>query len=210
MQLPVFNFYGQETGEIIELDDNLFNCDPNDHVIYLDVKQYWANQRQGTHKTKERGEVSGSTRKPYRQKGTGNARAGHIRSPLWRHGGTIFGPRPRSYSFKLNKKVKILARQSAFSYKAREQKLLILENFELSAPRSKEVIQLLQNLKLNGVKILFITPQPKSNLYFSARNIPKVEVKPVSELHTYNIVNVEQVIILKDSISGLEKFLGKS
>lgn len=220
MQFPVYNSNGRETGEKVELSDSIFNREPNDHVIYLSVRQYLANQRQGTHKTKERGEVRGSTKKPYRQKGTGNARAGHARSPLWRHGGTIFGPRPRSYGFKLNKKVKVLASQSALSYKAKEQKLIILENADYCVPKTneagtfqiiktKEIINLLENLKINGIKTLFVTPAPKSKLYFSARNIPKVEVKPVNELHTYNIINVEQLVILKDSLSEIERTLGK-
>jgi large subunit ribosomal protein L4 len=220
MQFPVYNSNGRETGEMVELSDSIFNREPNDHVIYLSVRQYLANQRQGTHKTKEKSEVSGSTKKPYRQKGTGNARAGHTRSPLWRHGGTVFGPRPRSYGFKLNKKVKILASQSALSYKVREQKLIILENADYCVPKisegasfqvikTKEILGLLENLKIKGIKTLFVTPAPRSRLYFSARNIPKVEVKPVTELHTYDIINVEQLVILKDSLSEIERTLGK-
>ncbi|MCS7074276.1 MAG: 50S ribosomal protein L4, partial [Bacteroidia bacterium] len=158
MELAVYNIQGQTTGETVELPDSIYGIEPNNHVIYLDVKSILANQRQGTHKTKERGEVSGSTKKPWKQKGTGNARAGHKRSPLWRHGGTIFGPRPRDYSFKVNAKVKQLARRSAIAYKLKDGKFTVLQDFTMNAPKTKEFVQIMKNLQAMTEKVLFVTP----------------------------------------------------
>jgi len=208
MQFAVFSSKGETTTETVELKDSVFNIEPNDHCIYLDVRLLLANRRQGTHKTKERGEVSGSTRKPYRQKDTGNARAGHTRSPLWRHGGTIFGPRPRKYGFKLNRKVKQLARRSALSYKTREQKLLILERPQFSRPKTQEVIKLLERLKLVEKKLLFVTGQYDEAFMYSARNIKGVRVVNAHELNTYDIITVEQLVVMRDAVPVLHDFLG--
>jgi large subunit ribosomal protein L4 len=203
MQLSVFNKEGRETGKTVELSDAVFAISPNDHAIYLDVKQYLANQRQGTHKTKHRGEVSGSTRKLKRQKGTGGARAGSIKSPTIRGGGRIFGPVPRDYSFKLNRKVKQLARKSALSYKAQTSDLMVLEDFAMDKPQTKAYVELLQNLQVSGKKTLLVLGTSNSNLYLSARNLPKTQVVTVDEISTYHIVNADKVILAE---SSLEKF----
>ena len=176
MELSVLNINGTETGRTVTLNEQIFGIEPNDHAIYLDVKQYLANQRQGTHKSKERGEIAGSTKKIKKQKGTGTARAGAITSPVFVGGGRVFGPRPRNYGFKLNKKVKQLARKSALSYKAQDNDIFVVENFELAAPKTKELINIANNLKINDKKSVFVLPEENKNLYLSSRNLPGVSV----------------------------------
>ncbi|MBN1819406.1 MAG: 50S ribosomal protein L4 [Prolixibacteraceae bacterium] len=205
MELNVLNIQGQETGRKVTLDDQIFGIEPNDHSIYLDVKQYMANQRQGTHKSKERGEVSGSTRKIKRQKGTGTARAGSVKSPVFRGGGTIFGPRPRDYGFKLNKKVKQLARKSALSYKAKEDGILVLEDFKLEAPKTREMVAIKDNLKIADKKSLFVLPEENINIYLSSRNLQDVSVITASDLNTYQILNAKTLVILEGSLKKIEE-----
>ncbi|MBQ2585903.1 MAG: 50S ribosomal protein L4, partial [Bacteroidaceae bacterium] len=175
MEVSVYNIKGQDTGKKVELNDAIFGIEPNDHVIYLAVKQYLANQRQGTHKSKERSEITGSTRKLIRQKGGGGARRGDIKSPVLRGGGRVFGPKPRDYWFKLNKKVKALARKSALSYKAQQDAIVVVEDFDFEAPKTKEFVNLQKNLKIEGKKLLLVLPDVKKNVYLSARNIQKAE-----------------------------------
>jgi large subunit ribosomal protein L4 len=189
------------------LNDQIFGIEPSDHAIYLDVKQYMANQRQGTHKSKERGEVAGSTRKIKKQKGTGTARAGSIKSPIFRGGGTIFGPRPRNYGFKLNKKVKQLARKSALTYKASENKILILEDFTLEAPKTKEMVALKGNLNITDKKSLFVLPVENNTIYLSSRNLEDISVVIASELNTYQILNAKTVILFEGSVKKIEEAL---
>lgn len=208
MEVTVKNIKGADTGEKINLPESIFGMEPNDQAIYQDVRQILANARQGTHKAKERGEVSGSTKKPYRQKGTGNARQGHKRSPLWRHGGRVFGPRPRAYGFKLNRKVKRLARRSALSYKAQAEKIMVLDSFSLNAPKTKEFVQVLSNLKLQGRKVLLVLPEDNQNVYLAGRNIPKTQVIRAQDLNTYDILNAEQLVILKDAVEKINEQLG--
>ncbi len=203
MELSVLNKQGKETGRKVTLDDNIFGVEPNDHAIYLDVKQYMANQRQGTSKSKERGEVSGSTRKIKKQKGTGGARAGSIKSPVFRGGGTIFGPRPRNYEFKLNKKVKQLARKSALTYKAAENSILVLEDFNLEAPKTKEIVAIRTNLQIADKKSLFVLPVENNSIYLSSRNLKDVSVVTASELNTYQILNAKTIVILEGSVSKI-------
>ncbi len=207
MEFKIFDKTGKETGETINLSEAIFGIEPNDHAIYLDVKQYQANQRQGTHKAKERAEIAGSTRKIKRQKGTGTARAGSLKSPVFRGGGRIFGPRPRDYHFKLNKKLKRLARKSALSYKAREASITIVDDFVLDTPRTKEYISFLEGFALNTKKTLLITNQNDSNLYLSSRNLQKARVLPSSELSTFEILHADQLIITKSSLSTIETLL---
>jgi len=204
MELNVLNIQGTETGKKVELNDLIFGVEPNDHAIYLDVKQYLANQRQGTSKSKERGEVSGSTRKLKKQKGTGTARAGGIKSPVFRGGGRVFGPRPRNYEFKLNKKVKLLARKSALSYKAKDNGIIILEDFNFEAPKTKEFVVIQNNLKINDKKSLFVLSELNKNIYLSSRNLQGVKVVTVSELTTYDILNASSVILLEGSLEKIE------
>ena len=204
MELNVINIQGKETGKKVELNDLIFGVEPNDHAIYLDVKQYLANQRQGTSKSKERAEVSGSTRKIKKQKGTGTARAGSIKSPVFRGGGRVFGPRPRNYEFKLNKKVKILARKSALSYKAKDNGIIILEDFNFEVPKTKEFIAIQNNLKINDKKSLFVLSEVNKNIYLSSRNLQGVKVVTVSELTTYDILNASSVILLEGSLEKIE------
>lgn len=205
MELSVLNINGTETGRTVTLNEQIFGIEPNDHAIYLDVKQYLANQRQGTHKSKERGEIAGSTRKIKKQKGTGTARAGAITSPVFVGGGRVFGPRPRNYGFKLNKKVKQLARKSALSYKALDNDIFVVENFELSAPKTKELLVIANNLKINERKSIFVLPEENKNLYLSSRNLPGVSVVTASELTTYQILNAKSLIILESSIEKIEE-----
>ena len=205
MELSVLNIEGKETGRTITLSDSVFGIEPNDHAIYLDVKQYLANQRQGTHKTKERSEVAGSTRKIKKQKGTGTARAGSIKSPLFRGGGTTFGPRPRSYDFKLNKKVKQLARKSALTYKARENGIVVLEDFTLDAPKTKEIVNIKSNLQIADKKSLFVLPAENNNIYLSSRNLQDVSVVIASELNTYQILNAKAIVLLEGSLKKIEE-----
>lgn len=205
MELNVLNKEGKETGRKVVLNDEIFGIEPSDHAIYLDVKQYMANQRQGTHKSKERGEIAGSTRKIKKQKGTGGARAGSIKSPTFRGGGTIFGPRPRNYEFKLNKKVKQLARKSALSYKAAENSILVLEDFNLEAPKTKEIVALRTNLQIADKKSLFVLPVENNSVYLSSRNLKDVSVVTASELNTYQILNAKNIVILESSVNKIEE-----
>ncbi|MCS7052247.1 MAG: 50S ribosomal protein L4 [Ignavibacterium sp.] len=201
----VYKIDGTLAEEKIELLDEIFAIEPNDHAIYLDVKAYLANQRQGTHKAKERGEVRGGGKKPWRQKGRGGARAGTIRSPLWVGGGTIFGPRPRDYRQKLPKKVKQLARKSALSYKAKENQILIIEDFTFEQPKTKEFVKLLNNLNLSGKKILLLTTNYDINIYKSGRNIPKVNILEAAKASTYDILNNQILVMQKGAVSIIEK-----
>jgi large subunit ribosomal protein L4 len=207
MELSVLNIEGKETGRKVTLRDEIFGIEPNDHAIYLDVKQYMANQRQGTHKSKERAEITGSTRKIKKQKGTGTARAGSIKSPIFRGGGTVFGPRPRNYGFKLNKKVKQLARKSALTYKASEQSIMVLEDFNFEAPKTKEMVALKSNLQLADKKSLFVLPVENNNIYLSTRNLQDVSVVIASELSTYQILNAKTIIVLEGAVEKIEEAL---
>ncbi len=203
MKLDVYKIDGTKTGETIELTDDVFAIEPNDHVIYLDVKAFLANQRQGTHKAKERGEVRGGGRKPWRQKGRGTARAGTIRSPLWVHGGTIFGPRPRSYRQKINAKVKKLARKSALSYKAKANQIIVVEDFEFDTPKTKNVVNMLNALELSGKKVLLLTDGTKKNVYLSGRNIPKFNVLEAQNAATYHLLNNQVIVFQKSAVEKL-------
>ncbi len=205
MELSVYNTTGEDTGKKVELNDSIFGVEPNDHAIYLDVKQYMANSRQGTHKTKERAEITGSTRKIKKQKGTGTARAGSIKSPIFRGGGRVFGPRPRSYNFKLNKKLKKLARRSALAYKVKSDSIIILENFNFEQPKTKDFINLKKNLKINDKKSLFVLPVQNKNIYLSSRNLKKSKVISVSELNTYDIMNSTSLVFVESSMDILVK-----
>jgi len=205
MELSVLNLQGKETGRKVTLNDQIFGIEPSDHAIYLDVKQYLANQRQGTSKSKERGEVAGSTRKIKRQKGTGTARAGMITSPVFRGGGTIFGPRPRNYGFKLNKKVKQLARKSALSMKATENSIMVLEDFSFEAPKTKEMVAIKNNLQIAEKKALFVLPAENNNIYLSSRNLQGVSVITASELNTYQILNAKTIVICEGSVAKIEE-----
>jgi len=205
MEVQVLDKTGKETGRMVGLQDQIFGIEPNDHAIYLDVKQYLANKRQGTHSATERGEVVGSTKKIKRQKGTGTARAGSIKSPLFRGGGRVFGPRPRNYGFKLNKKVKALARKSALSYKAKASDILILEDFSLEVPKTKEMVAVSNNLNITNKKSLFVLPDENKNIYLSSRNLDGVSVVTASDLSTYQIMNANKVIFFESSVSKIEE-----
>jgi large subunit ribosomal protein L4 len=205
MELSVLNKEGKETGRKVTLDDQIFGIEPSDHAIYLDVKQYMANQRQGTHKAKERSEIVGSTRKIKRQKGTGTARAGSIKSPVFRGGGTIFGPRPRNYGFKLNKKVKHLARKSALTYKANENSIFVLEDFSIEVPKTKEMVTIKNNLQIADKKSLFVLPVENNSIYLSSRNLKDVSVITASELNTYQILNAKAIVLLESSVNKIEE-----
>ncbi len=204
MELAILNISGKETGRKVNLDDSIFGVEPNDHAIYLDTKQYLANQRQGTHKSKERGEVSGSTRKLKRQKGTGTARAGSIKNPLFRGGGRMFGPKPRFYGFKLNKKVKQLARRSALSYKAATNCIIILEDFTLDVPKTKEIINMGNNLNISNKKSVFVLPEQNNNIYLSSRNVRGVEVIIANELSTYKIMRASTLVLVESAVDVLQ------
>ena len=206
MKLSVLNIEGKDTGRKIELSKTVFGLEnPSDHAIYLDVKLIMANRRQGTHKAKERGEVSGSNKKPFRQKGTGNARPGHKRSPLWRHGGTVFGPRPRDYGFKINKKQRVLARKSALTYKAKDENIMVVENFDFDAPKTKKYLELLENLNLLGQKTLLILSESDQNIYLSSRNLPKANVTIVQDVNTYDVLNADSLIITEEAVKALNE-----
>ncbi|WP_116787125.1 50S ribosomal protein L4 [Flavobacterium psychrotrophum] len=209
MEVKVLDINGKETGRTVTLSDSVFAIEPNKHAVYLDVKQYLANQRQGTHKAKERAEVKGSTRKIKKQKGTGTARAGSIKNPLFKGGGTIFGPRPRSYSFKLNKNLKRLARKSAFALKAKESNLVVVENFEFDAPNTKNFINVLKALGLENKKSLFVLGDTNKNVYLSSRNLKASSVVTSSELSTYAILNANSLVLLEGSLAGIEENLSK-
>jgi len=203
MEIAVYNKEGKDTGRTVSLDDAIFGIEPNDHAIYLDVKQYLANQRQGTHKSKERWEVRGSTRKIKRQKGTGTARAGSMKSPVFVGGGRIFGPQPKDYSFKLNKKVKQLARLSALSYKAKNQGIFVLEDFQMETPKTKEFVEMQKNLHIADKKSLFVFAEPNNQVYLSSRNLQKTKVITLSGLNTYNIMDASVLVFSESSISKI-------
>jgi len=209
MEVKVLSINGKETGRTITLSDSVFAIEPNNHAVYLDVKQYLANQRQGTHKAKERAEVTGSTRKIKKQKGTGTARAGSIKNPLFKGGGTVFGPRPRSYSFKLNKSLKRLARKSAFAIKAKESNLIVLEDFNFDAPNTKNFINVLKALGLENKKSLFVLGDMNKNVYLSSRNLKTSSVVTTSELNTYAILNANSLVLLEGALEGIEENLSK-
>ena len=205
MELSVLNIEGKETGRKVTLNDQIFGVEPSDHAIYLDVKQYLAHQRQGTSKTKERAEITGSTRKIKKQKGTGTARAGSIKSPLFRGGGNVFGPRPRNYGFKLNKKVKELARKSALTYKANDKSIMVLEDFNFEAPKTKDMIALNSNLQIADKKSLFVLPVENNSIYLSSRNLQDVSVVIASELSTYQILNAKAIVLCEGSVAKIEE-----
>jgi large subunit ribosomal protein L4 len=204
MELAILNTSGKETGRKVDLNDSIFGIEPNDHAIYLDTKQFLANQRQGTHKSKERGEVAGSTRKIKKQKGTGTARAGNIRNPLFRGGGRVFGPKPRFYGFKLNKKVKQLARKSALSYKASTNNIIVLEDFSFESPKTKEIIKMGNILNIANKKSVFVLPEQNNNIYLSSRNVQGVEVIIASELSTYKIMKASTLILVESALDVLQ------
>ena len=205
MEIAVLNKAGQETGRNVELNTEIYAVEPNDHAIYLDVKQYLANQRQGTHKAKDRGEIAGSTRKIKRQKGTGGARAGSRKSGTIRGGGRNFGPQPRDYSFKLNKKLKELARKSALTYKAQSNGIMVLEDFSFEAPKTKEFAAIQNNLKINDKKSLIVLPEANKNIYLSSRNLQNVEIVIASELSTYKIMRAQKIILVESSVNKVEE-----
>ncbi len=205
MEVAVLNIAGKDTGKKIKLKKSIFGIEPNDHAIYLDVKQYMANNRQGTHKAKERSEITGSTRKIKRQKGTGTARAGSIKSPIFRGGGRAFGPQPRDYGFKLNKKLKQLARKSALTYKAKSNAILVVEDFTLEAPKTKDYLNMLNSLKINEKKSVVVLNEPNKNIYLSSRNLQDSKVLTVSELNTYEIMNASNVVFVESSLNSLQK-----
>ena len=209
MEINVLNINGQETGRKVTLNESIFGIEPNDHVIYLDVKQYLANQRQGTAKAKERSEHAGSTRKLGRQKGGGGARHGDINSPLLRGGGRVFGPRPRDYSFKLNKKVKALARKSALSYKAQENGIVVVEDFVLDAPKTKDFVNITKNLKVDGKKVLLLLPESNKNVYLSARNLQRAEVMEAAKVNTYKVLNADVLVVTEKSLETIDGILNK-
>lgn len=209
MDINVLDIKGQETGRKVTLSESVFGIEPNDHVIYLDVKQYMADQRQGTHKSKERCEVSGSTRKLGRQKGGGGARRGDINSPVLVGGGRVFGPKPRDYRFKLNKKVKNLARRSALSYKAQEQAILVVEDFNFEAPKTKDFVNIAKNLKLDGKKLLLLLPEANKNVFLSARNLQKAHVMVAKDVNTYKILDADVLIVTENSLKAVEGILNK-
>ncbi|WP_428223343.1 50S ribosomal protein L4 [Flavobacterium sp.] len=209
MEVKVLDINGKDTGRKVQLSDSVFAIEPNNHALYLDVKQYLANQRQGTHKAKERAEVTGSTRKIKKQKGTGTARAGSVKSPVFKGGGTIFGPRPRNYSFKLNKALKRLARKSALTLKAKESNLIVLEDFGFEAPSTKNFINVLKSLGLENKKSLFVLGGENKNVYLSSRNLQKSSVITNSELSTYAILNANNLVLLEGSLEGIEQNLSK-
>ena len=209
MEVSVLNINGQETGRKVVLNDAIFGIEPNDHVLYLDVKQYLANQRQGTAKSKERSEMSGSTRKLGRQKGGGGARRGDINSPVLVGGARVFGPKPRDYSFKLNKKVKVLARKSALSYKAKENAIIVVEDFEMAAPKTKEYVNIVKNLQLGERKSLLLLPNVNKNVYLSARNLQRSEVMTASAINAYKVLNADVLVITEKSLEAIDGILNK-
>ena len=209
MDINVLDIKGQETGRKVTLSESIFGIEPNDHVIYLDVKQYMADQRQGTHKSKERSEVSGSTRKLGRQKGGGGARRGDINSPVLVGGGRVFGPKPRDYRFKLNKKVKNLARRSALSYKAQEQAILVVEDFNFEAPKTKDFVNIAKNLKVDGKKLLLLLPEANKNVFLSARNLQKAHVMVAKDVNTYKILDADVLIVTENSLKAVEGIVNK-
>ncbi len=207
MEIAIHTISGKETGRKATLSDEIFGLTPNDHAIYLDVKQYLANQRQGTHKAKERNEVHGSTRKLHKQKGTGGSRKGSIKNPLYRHGGRIFGPVPRDYGFKLNKKVKELARKSALSYKATESSITVVEDFAMTQPKTKEYIKILEAFAALNKKTLLVLPEVNANVVLSSRNLPKAKVVLANQLSTYELMNADHLLISEGSLAKIEELL---
>jgi len=204
MELAVYNIKGQDTGRKVSLNDEIFAiAEPSEHAVYLDVKQYLANQRQGTHKSKERSEIAGSTRKLFRQKGTGGARRGDIKSPLLHGGGTIFGPRPRNYSFKLNKKMKALARRSALTFKAQNNQIMVVEDLKFDAPKTKEFVQMTRNLNLEGKKVLVVLAEQNPNVYLSLRNVPTAQLITAKDMNTYCALNNRMMLVTESSVEVL-------
>ena len=209
MEISVLNIKGEDTGRKVTLNESIFGIEPNDHVIYLDVKRYLAAQRQGTAKSKERSEISGSTRKLGRQKGGGGARRGDIKSPVLVGGGRVFGPTPRDYSIKLNRKVKALARRSALSYKAQENSIVVVEDFTMDAPKTKDFVNITKNLKVEGKKVLLLLPEVNKNVYLSARNLQRAEVMMASTLNTYKVLNADVVVVTENSLKSIDEILNK-
>lgn len=209
MKVAVLDIKGKETGRTVELADSIFGIEPNNHALYLDVKQYLANQRQGTHKSKERAEISGSTRKIKKQKGSGTARAGSIKSPLFKGGGRVFGPRPKDYSFKLNKSLKRLARKSALSLKVKEQNLIVLEHFNFETPKTKNFIEVLKTFSLTDKKSMFVFGESNNNVYLASRNLTRTNVISASSLNTYNLVNTNKLILIESALEEIEINLNK-
>lgn len=207
MELAIVNISGKKTSKKVKLSDEIFGIEPNDHAIYLDCKQYLANQRQGTHKSKERAEIARTTKKAFRQKGTGGARRGSMKSPLVRGGGRVFGPAPRDYSFKLNKKLKKVARMSALTYKAKDNAISILEDFTFEGPKTKNYAELLKNLNFTGKKTLLVLAEPNKNIYLSSRNLKGAKVVTASELNTYDILNAGNLLLSESSVGAIEKVL---
>lgn len=207
MEVKVINISGKETTKKVQLNDSIFGIEPNDHAIYLDVKQYLANQRQGTHKSKERGEIAGSTKKFKKQKGTGGARAGSLKSPVFVGGGRVFGPKPRDYSFKLNKKLKRTARLSALSYKAKDNSIVVLEDFNFEGPKTKNYADLMKNLNLSDKKTLLVLAESNKNVYLSSRNLANTKVVTASELNTYDILNANNLLLVEGSVKQIENLL---
>jgi large subunit ribosomal protein L4 len=205
MEIKVLNKEGKATAKKVSLTEEIFAIEPNDHAIYLDVKQYLANQRQGTHQSRERGDIAGSTRKIKKQKGTGTARAGSIKNPLFRGGGRVFGPRPKSYSFKLNKKLKVLARKSALTYKAKEDSILVLDDLSFKTPKTKDFLSVLKNLKIDGDKSLFVTSEKDKNTFLSSRNLKNAKVITADKLNTYDILYSHKLIISENAFDQIEK-----
>ena len=204
MELAVYNIKGEDTGRKVNLNDEIFAiAEPNEHAVYLDVKQYLANQRQGTHKAKERSEIAGSTKKLGRQKGGGGARHGDIKSPLFHGGGRVFGPRPRNYSFKLNKKMKALARRSALTYKAQNNQIMVIEDIKMDAPKTKEFVNITRNLKLEGQKVLVVLAGQEPNLYLSLRNVPTASVITASDINTYRVLDNRMILVTESSVDAL-------
>ena len=209
MDINVLDIKGQETGRKVTLNENIFGIEPNDHILYLAVKQYLADQRQGTAKSKERSEHAGSTRKLGRQKGGGGARRGDINSPVLVGGGRVFGPKPRDYSFKLNKKVKVLARKSALAYKAQDNAIVVVEDFNLDAPKTKDFVNIAKNLKVDSKKVLLVLPEVEKNVYLSARNLKKAEVMTASQVNSYKVLNADVVVITENSLKVIDEILTK-
>lgn len=209
MEVSVLNIKGEDTGKKVVLKDEIFGIEPNDHVIYLAVNQYLAAQRQGTHKSKERSEITGSTRKLIRQKGGGGARRGDIKSPLLRGGGRVFGPRPRDYWFKLNKKVKALARKSALTYKAQQNAIIVVEDFDFEAPKTKQGVELLNNLKVEGKKTLIVLSEVKKNVNLSVRNIQRVDVMTACDLNTYRVMNANVLVVTESALNQIDETFNK-
>ena len=209
MEVSVLNIKGEDTGKKVVLNDAIFGIEPNDHCIYLAVNQYLAAQRQGTHKSKERSEIAGSTRKLIRQKGGGGARRGDIKSPVLKGGGRVFGPKPRDYSQKLNKKVKVLARKSALSYKAQENAIIVVEDFNFEAPKTKEFVNFAKNLKIENAKSLLLLPEVNKNVYLSARNLQRAEVMTASALNAYKVLNADVLVVTEKSLESIDGILNK-